>query len=399
MMQKQRNILLCVAGLTPQIILETLYALTQKRGQRIDEIRVITTIAGRDTLKEVLLDAEQGKLIEFCKDYGLDRNSIKFDETTITLLRAPDGGMLEDIRTVKENEFAGDQICEIVRELTKDPNTRIHASAAGGRKTMSIYLTAAMQMFGRAQDALSHVLVSEAFETNRNFYYTPPVARMLKDRNNNEISTDEAKIYLAAIPFIRLRGTGEEWQRLTQEAHTYLEMVNKAQKYLDFLESEYDLEIELENNLVRVGDSIIALTPREMFFYVMFAEFRVELRDGDGIVSLIDLEYEDFDRTFRRITRASGNEDSVKNWEFDDDFKFLGAMLEQIKRKKADDIEAFREKFHQVISKIKNKFVKKGLPEGYRLVSNEFKSVSCYWIPLLPERIKFNDAASPASSI
>ena len=63
--------------------------------------------------------------------------------------------MLEDIRTVEENEFAGDQICDIVRELTKDSYTIIHASAAGGRKTMSIYLTAAMQMYGRAQDALS----------------------------------------------------------------------------------------------------------------------------------------------------------------------------------------------------------------------------------------------------
>ena len=50
--------------------------------------------------------------------------------------------------------MAGDRICDIVRELTKDAETRIHASAAGGRKTMSIYLTAAMQLFGRVQDTL-----------------------------------------------------------------------------------------------------------------------------------------------------------------------------------------------------------------------------------------------------
>ena len=31
--QEKRHILLCVAGLTPQIILETLYAITQERNE------------------------------------------------------------------------------------------------------------------------------------------------------------------------------------------------------------------------------------------------------------------------------------------------------------------------------------------------------------------------------
>ena len=56
---------------------------------------------------------------------------------------------------------------------------------------MSIYLTAAMQMFGRAQDALSHVLVSEPFEMNQEFFYIPPSPRMLKTRDGQEISTNQ----------------------------------------------------------------------------------------------------------------------------------------------------------------------------------------------------------------
>ena len=102
----RRHILLCVAGLTPQIITETLYALTQQRGERVDEIRVITTLGGRDRIRQALLDLQHGKFFTFCRDYHIDPASITFDETTITLLRSPDGRMLPDIRSVDDNTFA-----------------------------------------------------------------------------------------------------------------------------------------------------------------------------------------------------------------------------------------------------------------------------------------------------
>ena len=79
-----RHILLCVAGLTPQIITETLYALTQQGGERIDEIRVITTLSRRDRIRQTLLDPTHGHFFAFCRDYGLEPGSILFDETTIS---------------------------------------------------------------------------------------------------------------------------------------------------------------------------------------------------------------------------------------------------------------------------------------------------------------------------
>ena len=147
----KRHILLCVAGLTPQIITETLYALTQERGERIDEIRVITTLGGRDKImtgkvngrgrpEESLLHPDCGQFFNFCRDFGIPQETIKFNESSIALLRTPDGRTLNDIRSPIENECAGDQICEIVRELCLDLNNRIHASAAGGRKTMTYSL-------------------------------------------------------------------------------------------------------------------------------------------------------------------------------------------------------------------------------------------------------------------
>jgi CRISPR-associated protein (TIGR02584 family) len=52
----KRNILLCVAGMTPQIITETLFALTQTQKVKLDEVQVITTLDGRDEVTETLLD-------------------------------------------------------------------------------------------------------------------------------------------------------------------------------------------------------------------------------------------------------------------------------------------------------------------------------------------------------
>ncbi|MGH9850253.1 MAG: CRISPR-associated ring nuclease Csm6, partial [Blastocatellia bacterium] len=282
----QKLLLLCVTGTTPQIITETLYALTQERRERVDEIRVITTIGGRDKLLKNLLDPVSGKFFEFCRDYGIDPATIKFDETTIKLLNTPDGRTLEDIRTKEENDLAADQICEIVRELAKDENTRIHASAAGGRKTMSIYLTTAMQLFGRAFDRLSHVLISEDFEAHPEFFYKPPQPRELeiRDRQGNVrlVSTADAQIHLADIPFIRLGGLRSDWLR--DGKFSYGELVKSAQRDLDLSESLHELRLDVKARRISVAICHAKLPPKEFFIYSLFAHLRREKlgRVGDG---------------------------------------------------------------------------------------------------------------------
>src|SRR5262249_53481271 len=102
----QRNILLCVAGLTPQIVTETFYALAVVRRERVDEIRVITTLEGLERIERDLLDPETGRFLELCRDYGIDRTTIRFDRTTISVLQRSGRRMLEDIRTREDNELA-----------------------------------------------------------------------------------------------------------------------------------------------------------------------------------------------------------------------------------------------------------------------------------------------------
>ena len=367
---KLKRILLCVAGLTPQIITETLYALTQQRNERVDEIRVITTLAGRDRILEVLLNEAHGKFFEFCDDFKIDRSSIKFDRTCIYLLHKPDGTMLEDIRSVKDNEIAANQICEIVRKLTEEPDTRIHASAAGGRKTMSVYLTAAMQLFGRTHDELSHVLVSEDFETRPDFFYKPPAARLLevKDRQGSlikKISTDDAGIHLADIPFIRLRGVISEW--IGERGRNYGELVERAQEDLDLLETDYDLRLDPRENTVKVKTRSAALTSMQFFVYALFARFRRDNYGDNGFVSIDKIAVEDLDATFRYITSARGEEIEIEESSSCPGYEFLESMSQQAASDLPKDKEDFKKTFIETFAKANRKLEEADLPKRYTI--------------------------------
>lgn len=392
-MSGKRNILLCVAGMTPQIITETFYVLTAERGERVDEIRVITTLSGKKKLLETLL-GDGGKFDEFCRDFGIERDSIKFDEKTITLLRKPDGENLEDIRTEEENEIAGNQICEIVRELCRDETTRIHASAAGGRKTMSIYLTAAMSLFGRADDCLSHVLVSEEFETGNapDFFYKPKSPQIIKLRNSGrEVSTDEARIYLAEIPFVRLRGVRVNLFAADGRS-TYKDAVEKTQEDLYLLEGGNQLRIDLRRRTVSVASRSVKLSPREFFVFVMFAYFRRQKIGGGGFVALREIGKSELDKICRILTKAKGAERGFDDFELEPRGEFvLNLELESVRRKNdgcavAEAREKIAQTYSEVFSKIRAKFEKTGIPAEFAVNP---VSEQKYGINLDPAKIVF----------
>ena len=386
-MKEQRHILVCVAGMTPQIVTETLYALTQEQRERVDEIRIVTTLGGRDRMLRDLLTKPDGEFFKFCRDYHIDPGNIKFDETTITLLRTPDGLMLQDIRTKEENEFAADQICELVRELTGDENVRLHASAAGGRKTMSIYLTAAMQLFGRPQDKLSHVLVNEDFETHPAFFYIPPQPCMLdlKDRQGNlikRISTAEARIHLAEIPFIRLRGARSDWLR--QGGRNYSDFVRQAQEYLDLADSVHDVNIYLLSKTLMVTNRRVKLPEREFFIYTLLAYLRKQQRSADGFVSLDEIRIEDLDAAFRMITRAREAEVGIEECNSVPRFSFVDTLALGLKH---EDREGLKNIFLQVIARMKKRFDDAGLPSRYLITSDGERGALRFGLSVPPERL------------
>jgi CRISPR-associated protein (TIGR02584 family) len=204
---KRRKILICVTGLSPQIVTETLYALcTQTPTPWIpDEVHLITTQRGADNARMMLLSDAPGWFHRLLKDWNFP--PILFDENHIEVIKSKDGQVLNDIRDDLDNQQAADSISDFVRRLTEDDDCEIHASIAGGRKTMGFFLGYAMSLWGRPQDCLSHVLVSSPFEGRPEFFYPTPQPCIIPARapGQDPLDASKATVWLGDIPFVRLR--------------------------------------------------------------------------------------------------------------------------------------------------------------------------------------------------
>ncbi|OOC10842.1 MULTISPECIES: CRISPR-associated ring nuclease Csm6 [Thioalkalivibrio] len=273
-----RNALLCVAGLAPQIITETLYGLAVQRDPAFvpDSIHVVTTQEGAERARLTLLDPSQGYFYRLCADYGLDPEQIDFSAETIHVIRDQHGQPLDDIRDPAHNEAAADLIVDLVRRLTQDPQLTLHASIAGGRKTMGYYLGYALSLFGRPQDELSHVLVSEPFEGHYQFFYPPHTPVVLYTREQKPIRTSDAEITLAQIPFVRLRGGLSDL--LVEEGVGFSEAINRAQASL----KPPRLELDLERLEIHCRDETLTLSPVNFAFYLWLAR---RARNGEPPVA------------------------------------------------------------------------------------------------------------------
>lgn len=267
-----RRILLCVAGLSPQIVTETLYALSVIGEPRFvpTEIHLLTTAEGAERARLTLLSDEPGWFHRLRQDYGLP--AIHFTLDAIHILHAADGRPLSDIRELADNEAIADAITAKVRELTADPDSAVHASIAGGRKTMGFYLGYALTLFGRPQDRLSHVLVSSPFESNPNFFYPAPVERVIFSHGPDQRPLDarDATVTLADIPFVRLRDGLHE--TLLREGASFGDAVRQAQRNL----AAPSLTLDVATCRVRCGETVLRLTPISFAWLAWFARRALE---------------------------------------------------------------------------------------------------------------------------
>jgi len=259
---------------------------------------------------------------------------------------------------------------------------------------MSIYLTAAMQLFGRLQDRLSHVLVHEDFEMQRGFFYIPPTPRELEstDRQGQlrRLSTAHATIHLADIPFIRLRGVMSDWMR--HSGSSYSAMVQCAQEDLNLLEATHILRIDVRKKTVAVANRWVKLRERELFVYALLAYLRQQGRGDTGYVRLDELTVDDLDAVFRRITAARGNEHGLDDAEIVGRFGFLDPLARRVASTNAIDRKDVKSTFEQVISKIKRQCEVARLPERYHLTTRGERGALRYGLEVAPERIIWEDA-------
>lgn len=218
----QRKVLVCISGMSPAIITETYYWLAHCRQPAFvpDDVIVITTGDGARVIKQKLFDPANPRFQIMCEKYGWRSDS--FTPASIHVAHDHQGVELPDVRTVQDFNAFANTVLQVIRELTsgdRAQETSIHASLAGGRKTMSYYMGQAMNIFGRSQDRLSHILLDPAYEAAIDFYYPGQPECELHDRNNKPLAlsvTRENILTMAEFPILSLsRGINIERLRNT----------------------------------------------------------------------------------------------------------------------------------------------------------------------------------------
>ncbi len=264
---KTKNLLICVSGLTPQVVSETLFCLAVKEKTPIDEIYVLTTKRGR----EVILSRDRhpatpktslSKEIEnLCRQYKIKKPM--FEENSKHIIVAKEESIeLSDIRSDKDNILFPNKVSEFIRDKSSDPDTTLYCSITGGRKSMSVHLANALSIFAREQDKLLHVLTKEEHEF-KGFY---PVNK--KEAEDLELSE---------IPFVRLRSVLSADMKSSELLKSnFDEIVRYTQRQLKLLAPSNNLILDIERREIRYGNDKISLEPLEFLFYYFFVDSKLK---------------------------------------------------------------------------------------------------------------------------
>lgn len=281
-----REVLVVSVGLAPQVVTEVLWWMVAGRTERLvpHAIHVVTTSGGGERVREKLL-GRQGKLAEFCREFGLPDLCARL---VLHLSAKSDSHADGDARDIDASVDFANGITRLLRDLTADPKTRVHACFAGGRKIMSFYMGYAMSLLGRSGDDLCHVLVTPAFENSEEFWWKPKVPRMVSIGPGGEaLSTDNAEITVISVPFVRLR--------YLMDSTSFSE----GSTPLDFAKFVGDAQATVERLRIVLTDSRLELTvgaqtarlpPKKYALYRLLAERQHSALDGDGWLTLADVD-------------------------------------------------------------------------------------------------------------
>lgn len=219
----KNTVLLAVTGLSPAIVTETVWALAQEGRENIPtRVLFVTTGTGARKIEEQLFNpqATLGGISAWealRKALGAGSDQLQAEPTCILAAPNPNTGRmepLEDIATPEQNSAAANLILEKVRAYVENPELRLVASIAGGRKTMGALLHAAMTLLARETDRITHVLVSAPFESIPGFFFPTQPGGALADRSGQNHDPAKAEVHLADVPFVPLRNRFKELNQM-----------------------------------------------------------------------------------------------------------------------------------------------------------------------------------------
>jgi len=276
-----KTTLVAVSGLSPAIVTETVWALAAESPPAVpDDVVVITTARGEHDLREQLLSKRDGVWNgrTVWEQLRLDvfalanvPNSAARLQLSLRVVELPDAGTgvrrkAEDLRSGSDHDETADFIVRTLAPFCDAEDNRVIASIAGGRKTMGALLYATMSLIGKECDRVTHVLVSEPFETARGFFYPAQPEQNLGARTSQDsleaVAAADAEIELADIPFVPLRN---KFTELNEPRRTFAGLVDCYSR-ADRASLRYPPRVTLdaEGGILNVEGRPITLTGRDL---------------------------------------------------------------------------------------------------------------------------------------
>jgi CRISPR-associated protein (TIGR02584 family) len=266
-----RDVLVALCGLTPQVVTETLWALARRLPPIYPaEVWILTTRTGRTRCLDALIGSN-GALAQYVREYRPVPKPI-CGASRVIVLKGADGKSLDDVRSEPDHHAIGDQMAAFLAGQAARNDVRLHVSVAGGRKTMGLLLAAAMQLYGRPDDSLYHVLVPPEFESLDDFFYPPKHPRRLTLKDGRRISTEQAMIHLAEIPYVRLRGVLPPEH--LREGSRFGPLVELAERKLRLWQQPAPVVVTADQSL-KIGERRVRLAPAQMTLYRALARTKL----------------------------------------------------------------------------------------------------------------------------
>lgn len=326
-------VLLAVTGMSPAILTETIWALAHETEPVIPaRVIAVTTLGGRAELERQLFqpephfggmcpwDALRSALVAPGHDLTgrLRFGTTSDDIRVITAVDPQDGRSreLQDLRTGSDNEAAADFVLEQVRGVTENPDVRLIASIAGGRKTMGATLYAAVSLMARETDRVTHVLVAEPFETLRGFWFPGQPGGPIQDREGRSHEPAAAHVELADLPFVPLRNLFQ--RELGHPAGSFLRLVEACRENVRRAAGEgVQLTIQQARCEIEVNGTRLKLAPREHLVLLFLA---TRAKQGDPALGSYD-EAIDLINEFRENLRQDAPHGDYADWRHGDTLK------------------------------------------------------------------------------
>jgi hypothetical protein len=165
---------------------------------------------------------------------------------------------------------------------------------------MGFLLGYAMSLFGRRQDRLSHVLVSAPFEDHPGFFFPPRKPRVIfAQRDNRPVRTDDARISLAEIPFLRLREGLP--RRLLEGKAGFAATIAEAQSAIE----PAKMTLLVDEACVVCGETRVRMPPVDFAFLLWLARRRLAGAPDGGAMNWRNARASDFLREHSRVARGA----------------------------------------------------------------------------------------------